>query len=64
MSFTLTLFTLTFCAKKRLVFRKYDNVKTTFIYIMKMIFIAVAILAFVTAGMIVFTGSYRPMNWE
>ena len=48
MSFIITMFTLTFCAKKHLVFETYKRVKGTYIYIMKMLLISVVILAGVT----------------
>lgn len=63
MSFTLTLFTLTFFARKQLVFKKYDQIVPTLIYIARMIFIAVVILALVISGRIVFSGAYMTMSF-
>lgn len=63
MSFTLTLFTLTFFARKQLVFKKYDQIVPTLIYIARMIFIAIVILALVISGKIVFSGAYMPMSF-
>ena len=48
MSFLITIFSLTFCAKKHLFFNNYRNIKHTFIYIMKLLFIAVFILSTIT----------------
>ncbi len=48
MSFVITIFTLTFCAKKHLIFEEYKKIKDTFLYIIKMLLFAVIILAGIT----------------
>ena len=63
MSFSLTFFTLTLCAKKRLVFREYGNVKETFIYIIRMIFIAIFILAVSIMGKTIGHSTCMPTNF-
>lgn len=64
MSATLTFFTLTFFGRDKLVFRTYQQVGNTLVYIGKKIGIAIGILAFIITCKIVFIGAYMPMSFS
>ncbi len=47
MSFIITIFTLTFCVNKHLIFENYKKVKSSVVYIMRMLLIAVIVISVV-----------------
>lgn len=64
MSTTITFFTLTFFGRDRLVFQTYHQVGVTLAYIIKMMGIAIGILAFIITCKVVFIGAYMPMSFS